>query len=99
MFRFSVILTLFLSVLLCTVSAQPRFKGKRLDTTQAVLGADSDVTKLIKFKDSVAAVGPAKQDLREPEPTEKTGLILLILGMVTLIVWAGRRAWLRQHKK
>jgi hypothetical protein len=47
----------------------------------------------------VAAVGPAKQDLREPEPTEKTGLILLILGMVTLIVWAGRRAWLRQHKK
>ena len=99
MFRFLLASTFFISVLCCTVSAQPRFKGKRLDTTQAVLGTDSDITKLVKFKDSVAAVGPDTSTLREEEPREQTGMILLILAMLTLIAWAGRRAWLRQHKK
>ena len=99
MFRFLLALLLLTTIQCGTITAQPRFKGKRLDTTQGVLGTDSDITKLVKFKDSVASVGPETSTLREEEPREQTGMILLILAMLTLIAWAGRRAWRRQHKK
>lgn len=81
-----------------SVHAQPRFKGKRLDTTQAVLGNDTTLKKLIEFKDSLATVGPAEEGPRPPESPNTTWMTALIVGTVVLIAWAGRRAWLRQRK-
>ena len=79
-------------------AAQPRIKGKRLDTTQTVLGDDSTVKKLTAFKDSLAKVGPESEGPRKEEESDPTVLIVLIVGSVLVIIWAGRRAWLRQRK-
>lgn len=78
------------------VFAQPRFKGKMSDTTQTVLGDDTTIKKLIQFKDSVTKVGPGSDALREATESDNTALVLLIVGAVLVIVWAGRRAWKRQ---
>ena len=86
------------SVIFSSVEAQPRFKGKRLDTTQAVLGNDTTLKKLIEFKDSLATLGPAQEGPRQPESVDSLWMIVLIVGATLLIVWAGRRAWLRQRK-
>ncbi len=95
---YRITLLLFFSFLSLFPFAQPGIKGKRLDTTQAILGADTTLTKLVEFRDSLARVGPAAEDLREPMPTDNTLFILLIVGSVIVIVWAGRRAWLRGRK-
>jgi hypothetical protein len=93
----------FLSFFFCLLfvqaaHVQPRFKGKRSDTTQTVLGDDTTIKKLIQFKDSIATVGPDTEGPRAPAPADSTGLVLLIVGSVLVIVWAGRRAWMRQRK-
>lgn len=77
--------------------AQPRIKGKKFDTTQAVFGDDTTVKKLIEFKDSMAAVGPKTEGPREATESDPTGMIILILGSLIVIIWAGRRAWLRRR--
>ena len=79
--------------------AQPGLKGKRLDTSQVVLGKDTTLTKLVKFKDSVSKLEPKRQDLREPEETDDGFYALLIAGAVAVIVWAGRRAWIRSRRQ
>ncbi len=90
-------------IVVCTVyahavHAQPRIKGKRSDTTIGILADDTTVKKLIEFKDSVTQVRPATEGLRELEESDSTGMVLLIVGSVLLIAWAGRRAWLRQRR-
>ena len=95
--------TLFFLLLLSNLhviplESQPRFKGKRLDTTQAVLGNDTTLKKLIEFKDSLTKVGPAEEGSLKPEPPDSTWMGVLIVGAALLIVWTGRRAWLRQRK-
>lgn len=80
------------------LQAQPRFKGKRLDTTKVVLGNDTTLKKLIEFKDSLATIGPAEEAPRAPESPDTTWMAALIIGSMILIAWAGRRAWLRQRK-
>jgi hypothetical protein len=94
--RFLLLLVVSLSVV--SMYAQPRFKGKPLDTTQALLGDDTTLKKLIEFKDSLATVGPAEEGPRPLETSDTTWMIALIIGSVLLIVWAGRRAWLRQRR-
>ncbi|MBM3432555.1 MAG: hypothetical protein FJX92_06095 [Bacteroidetes bacterium] len=94
---------LFLVVYCLTLSyfslAQPGLKGKRLDTSVVILGKDTTLTKLVKFKDSVARLEPKRQDLREPKEADDGFYALLIAGAVVVIVWAGRRAWLRSRKQ
>lgn len=85
-------------VLLLDVGAQPRFKGKGSDTAQAVLANDSTLKKLIDLKDSLESVGPASEGPRSGEKSDSTGTILLVIGLAGLIVWAGRRAWLRRQQ-
>ena len=92
------LLIIISSCLSLALLAQPGLKGKRLDTTQAILSADTTLAKLVEFRDSLAQVGPSAGDLREPEPADNTLFILLIVGAVIVIVWAGRRAWLRGRK-
>lgn len=89
---------LFSCLIAASLEVQPRFKGKRLDTTQTVLGNDTTLKKLIEFKDSLAAVGPAQEGPREAKAADSSWMILLIVGASLLIVWAGRRAWLRQRR-
>lgn len=93
-----IVFTLFFGVGIFHLEAQPRIKGKRLDTTQTVLGADSTLIKLVEFKDSVTSLGPAETDLRAPEEVDMTWLTLLVLSSVFVIVWAGRRAWRRRKR-
>jgi hypothetical protein len=96
--RIAISLLFLFGVLLVDAEAQPRFKGKRLDTSQAVLANDSTLEKLIQFKDSLESVGPAAEGPRPGKKSDSTGTILLVVGLAGLVVWAGRRAWLRRRK-
>lgn len=78
------------------LQSQPRIKGKKLDTTQGILGTDTHLTKLVEFKDSINQIAPKSDLLKEPREADQTGLILLIVGAVGVILWAGRRAWKRR---
>jgi hypothetical protein len=96
--RYSLLLLIASACFFLPVDAQPRFKGKRLDTTQSVLGQDSNLVKVIELRDSLATVGPAEEGLREPAKTDSTWMVLLVVAAAILILWAGRRAWHRQRK-
>ena len=94
--RFYFWILIFGGLLFQLVQAQPRIKGKKLDTTQAVLGTDTTLSKLVELKDSLTKIGPKSDLLKEAEPADNTGMFLLILVAVLVIVWAGRRAWKRR---
>lgn len=96
--RCSILLLIVIASFFLPVDAQPGFKGKRMDTTQTVLGQDSNLVKVIELRDSFATVGPADEGLREPAKTDSTWMVLLVVAAAILILWAGRRAWLRQRK-
>lgn len=95
--RFLLIAWIITTSIFSHASAQPRIKGKRLDTTQPVFGDDTTVKRLLDFKDSLTTVGPKKEDPRELKESDPTSMIILILGSVFVIVWAGRRAWRRRR--
>ncbi|MFM7671656.1 MAG: hypothetical protein ACKO6Q_03555 [Bacteroidota bacterium] len=99
MARFFLLTILCLSLLSVTLWAQPGIKRKKLDTSIAVLKKDCTLTKLVAFKDSLEKVGPQTTDIREPKATDNTWLTLLVVGSVLLIVWAGRRAWMRRREE
>jgi hypothetical protein len=95
LFQLTVALVLLFSI---EMTGQSRIKGKRTDTTQTVLSDDTTVKKLIVLKDSMAKIGPESKGPRKPESPDQTGMIVLIIGSLLVIIWAGRRAWLRQRK-
>lgn len=98
MFRLSFLILLIWGALFQAVQAQPRIKGKKLDSSQSVLGTDTTLNKLVEFKDSLTQIGPKSDLLKEAEKADNTGLFLLIVGSLLVIVWAGRRAWKRRRQ-
>jgi hypothetical protein len=96
MLRSSFLFLIIAAAMIQVIQAQPRIKGKRLDTTQSVLGADTTLTRLVEFKDSITKIGPSSDLLKESEESDNTVMILLIVGSLLVITWAGRRAWMRR---
>jgi hypothetical protein len=97
MFRVLILSVFFTAFSSVGLIAQIRMKGKRPDTTQAVLGNDTTLKNLVAFKDSLEKVGPGTEPLKKREEPDTAWPTLLIIGSVLVIAWAGRRAWKRRQ--